>query len=63
MLVTVKNQFKVVATTPDVCQVGCSAIPFDSFQSLDAQKQYALSVKARGYCYFECWVNNQRNAK
>ncbi len=45
-----ENQFKVVATTPDVCQVGCSAIPFDSFQSLDAQKQYALSVKARGYC-------------
>ena len=42
-----ENQFKVVATTPDVCQVGCSAIPFDSFQSLDAQKQYALSVKAR----------------
>ncbi|OHT25019.1 hypothetical protein A3Q29_15650 [Providencia stuartii] len=44
-----ESQFKVVSSAPDVCKVGTSFIPFDSFQTLDSQKQYVLSVKARGH--------------
>ena len=40
--------FKAASSAPDVCVVGGSAVPFDSFQDLSKQKSYVDSVKARG---------------
>ncbi len=40
--------FKAASSAPDVCMVGGSAVPFDSFQDLSKQKSYVDSVKARG---------------
>ena len=43
-----ESGFKAVSSAPDVCVVGGSAVPFDSFQDLSKQKSYVPSVKARG---------------
>lgn len=40
--------FKAVSSAPDVCIVGIVPVPFDSFQTLVSQKQYASTVWARG---------------
>ncbi|MFU2315810.1 PAAR-like domain-containing protein [Rahnella sp. PCH160] len=40
--------FKAVSSAPDVCIVGIDPVPFDSFQTLINQKQYASTVWARG---------------
>jgi hypothetical protein len=42
-----ESGFKAVSSAPDVCMVGGSAVPFDSFQDLSKQKSYVNSVKAR----------------
>ncbi|MFZ4701833.1 MAG: PAAR-like domain-containing protein, partial [Candidatus Methylumidiphilus sp.] len=43
-----ESAFKAVSSAPDVCLVGNSPVPFDSFQILSAQRKYAATVKARG---------------
>jgi len=40
--------FKAASVAPDVCLVGGSAVPFDSFQDLSHEKDYVSTVKARG---------------
>ncbi|WOS42712.1 PAAR-like domain-containing protein [Xanthomonas rydalmerensis] len=37
-----------VCTTPDVCKVGGTAVPFDSFRSLSNKLKYSPNVYARG---------------
>ena len=43
-----ESTFKSVCSAPDACLVGKDVIPFDSFQELSKQKQYAQKVNARG---------------
>ncbi|WP_317988217.1 DUF6531 domain-containing protein [Proteus vulgaris] len=38
----------VIATGPDVCQVGNVVVPFDSFQQLSAEKTYVSTVRVNG---------------
>ncbi|EBX3952430.1 hypothetical protein DRV38_25280, partial [Salmonella enterica subsp. enterica serovar Offa] len=38
----------VVSSGPDVCQVGNSVIPFDSFQQLGAEQTYVKTVRVNG---------------
>ena len=42
-----ESTFKAASVAPDVCRVGNSVIPFDSFQDLSKQKKYVPTVKAR----------------
>lgn len=41
-------RFKVVCSSPDVCEVGGDKVPFDSYQTLDSERQYSSTVWARG---------------
>lgn len=41
--------FMAINSTPDVCKVGNTVVPFDCFQYLSSKKQYAATVKARGF--------------
>lgn len=38
----------VIATGPDVCQVGNAIVPFDSFQQLSAEASYVSTVRVNG---------------
>ena len=44
----VKCRFRVVCSSPDVCEVGGYKVPFDSYQTLDSERQYSSTVWARG---------------
>ncbi|EOJ6718319.1 DUF4150 domain-containing protein [Escherichia coli] len=41
-------RFRVVCSSPDVCEVGGYKVPFDSYQTLDSERQYSSTVWARG---------------
>ncbi|MFO6300376.1 PAAR-like domain-containing protein [Rahnella selenatireducens] len=43
-----ESQYRVISIAPDVCMVGITAVPFDSFQDLSHQKSYVTNVRARG---------------
>ncbi len=40
-------RFRVVCSSPDVCEVGGYKVPFDSYQTLDSERQYSSTVWAR----------------
>lgn len=43
-----ESRFRVVCSSPDVCEVGGYKVPFDSYQTLDSERQYSSTVWARG---------------
>lgn len=44
-----ESGFMAINSTPDACKVGNTVVPFDCFQYLSSKKQYATTVKARGF--------------
>ncbi|HCB2024129.1 TPA: DUF4150 domain-containing protein [Escherichia coli] len=44
-----ESGFMAINSTPDACRVGNAVVPFDCFQYLSSKKQYAITVKARGF--------------
>lgn len=43
-----ESQYMVISTAPDVCMVGDTPVPFDSFQDLSHIKSYITNIRARG---------------
>ena len=43
-------RFRVVCSSPDVCEVGGYKVPFDSYQTLDSERQYSSTVLSVFVC-------------
>ncbi|MCK9791248.1 RHS repeat-associated core domain-containing protein [Providencia sp. CIM-Carb-044] len=43
-----KGDYCVVSSGPDVCKVGNSVVPFDSYQQLSSEQSYVKSVRVNG---------------
>ncbi len=56
-------RFRVVCSSPDVCEVGGYKVPFDSYQTLDSEKTVQFNGMGAWMQSFKCWFSDCWNSK